>query len=58
MFAAFLSARLRAFLLFTVALPLGAFLLRALARTVERRRGPNGFSQALHRAAAMAHRRR
>jgi hypothetical protein len=54
---AFLSARFRAFLFFTVALPLGAFVLRRVARLAERRWGPeNKVSGTLHQVARVGSR--
>jgi hypothetical protein len=54
---ALLSARFRAFLIFAVALPLGAFVLRRVARLAERRWGPqNRFSTTLHQIAQLASR--
>jgi hypothetical protein len=54
---AFLSARFRALLIFTVALPLGAFVLRRVARLTERRWGPqNRLSATLHQIARLASR--
>jgi len=45
---AFLSKRLRMWLILAIAVPLSGFLLGKLADLIERRRGPNTLSRVLH----------
>lgn len=54
---AFFSRRLRMWLLLAVGAPLLAWLLGRLGDVVERRRGPNGFSRAMHTARGWLRRR-
>jgi hypothetical protein len=54
---ALLSTRLRTWLLFAVAVPLGGAGARALARRLERRGGPTRLTRGLHTVGDLASRR-
>ena len=54
---ALLSTRLRTWLLFAIAVPLAGVLARAVARRIERRKGPTRLSRALTTAGNAAARR-
>ncbi|GAA1841864.1 hypothetical protein GCM10009836_21560 [Pseudonocardia ailaonensis] len=47
---AFLSKRLRMWLVLAVAVPLGGWLMGKAADLIEQRRGPNTVSRTLHQA--------
>ena len=55
---ALLSARFRTWLVFAVAVPLGAAGARRLARTIEARRGPSSFTRGLTKAGELGRGRR
>lgn len=54
----FLTARLRQWLFFAVAIPLFAVLLGALRRLIERRSGPNGLTRLLARGEQLGRRKK
>lgn len=54
---ALFSTRLRTWVLFTVALPLGGVLARAIARRLEQRHGETRLTRSLYRASDLVSRR-